>query len=64
MEKSALSQVVDPMVTLTKSLASSDFEISKSGPNDTNRSHPTFSLYKNRSQDSKRDLDQGMYSQF
>ena len=46
---------MDPMVALTKSLASSDFEVSKSSPNDPNKPHPRYSQYKNRNRQS----DQG-----
>ena len=46
---------MDPLVALTKSLASSDFEVSKSSPNDPNKPHPRYSQYKNRNRQS----DQG-----
>ena len=46
---------MDPLLELTKSLASSDFEVSKSSPNDPNKPHPRFTQYKNRN----RPTDQG-----
>ena len=58
-DKTSISQEIDPMVALTKSLASSDFEVSKSCPNDPNREHPRFSQYKNRNQIINRQSDQG-----
>ena len=48
---------MDAIVELTKSLASSDFEVSKSSPNDPNKPHPRFSQYKNRNRPS----DQGKF---
>ena len=49
---------MDPMIELTKTLASSDFEVSKSSPNDPNKPHPRYSQYKNRNRRS----DQGKHT--
>jgi len=46
---------MDPLEELTKSLASSDFEVSKSSPCDPNKPHPRFSQYKNKSRSSDQD---------
>ena len=52
---------MDLIGELSKSLGSSDFEISKSSPNDPNKPHPRFSQYKNRGQLSSRQSDQGNF---
>ena len=57
--ETAADHKMDPMVELAKSLASSDFEVSKSSPNDPNKPHPRFSQYKNRNQLADRQSDQG-----
>ena len=52
---------MDLIGELSKSLGSSDFEVSKSSPNDPNKPHPRFSQYKNRGQLSSRQSDQGNF---
>ena len=51
---------MDPLLELTKSLASSDFEVSKSSHYDPNKPHPRFSQYKNKNRPS----DQGKINRF
>jgi len=46
---------MDPLLELTKSLASSNFEVSKSSQYDPNKPHPRFSQYKNKNRPSDQD---------
>ena len=60
-QSSISSRMADPLDDLTLSLASSDFEVSKSVANDPDKGHPRMDLYKNRgkcdsSQDKRRRL--------